>query len=440
MMLRLFKENRGDFMKNCKCNYNNLICFGVFTFFLLNIFTVALPILPIALYYRGLFVIEICLAIIGIIEFQFKLPCMKHVGFTIIIIIFFQLLSYGFDVVLEDFICFDIHRLLAFVLMYMILYECAKFGKISLCFYENFNTIILLFGLFACLYNIVINRESILTFNLSKIMYFTSMYKSFFLTRSNFCLLLTTCYTISIHRWEKEKKIVVLALAIFFAVNILLTNARTSILTISVVTILFLTYQKKSNIRNIMLFLVICLVLVTLPWDSFLLKLNDLSQKYSLIFRTGSSDVSNGRFTLWKLVFDNINPVNLLIGHGIGSKDAYLSYIGEFATSFHSSWIDLFYEGGVTFIIIYAFVFYNVIQHVKYSHLSQPDKRLLYSYIVIVLLCGGGDAIALPFMLDTSTIFSTIMFITIPLTVANGSLKENSIYEKNNGAQTIYLQ
>lgn len=94
--------------------------------------------------------------------------------------------------------------------------------------------------------------------------------------------------------------------------------------------------------------------------------------------------------------------------------------IGAIAYSFHSSWIDLFYEGGMCLFLIYASVFIYVIKYVKNSTLSVIQKKMFYNFIIILLVSGIGDAIALPFMLDTSTIFSTLVFITFPICTVNG--------------------
>ena len=140
-----------------------------------------------------------------------------------------------------------------------------------------------------------------------------------------------------------------------------------------------------------------------LPWDSIILNFKNIMDKYSLIFRINSSDFSNGRLELWWYAFKDMDLKSFLLGHGIGSKDAYLGMIGAIAYSFHSSWIDLFYEGGMCLFLIYASVFIYVIKYVKNSTLSVIQKKMFYNFIIILLVSGIGDAIALPFMLDTST-------------------------------------
>ena len=178
--------------------------------------------------------------------------------------------------------------------------------------------------------------------------------------------------------------------------------------------------KKNGSARNIIIIILCGAILALLPWDSIILNFKNIMDKYSLIFRINSSDFSNGRLELWWYAFKDMDLKSFLLGHGIGSKDAYLGMIGAIAYSFHSSWIDLFYEGGMCLFLIYASVFIYVIKYVKNSTLSVIQKKMFYNFIIILLVSGIGDAIALPFMLDTSTIFSTLVFITFPICTVNG--------------------
>ena len=407
-------------MRNTTTSYKNVIKLGIYSFILLNIFTNAIKILPSGAYYRELLVIELLITIIVAMDFGFKIPIESSAKQKIVAIFLSQFLAYFFTMLFEKYDCFDIHRLIAFLLMYIVLFEAAKFGKITKRDFEQILKIIIIIGIVACFYNIFIHRDTILTFNLSKIMYYTSTYSAFFLTRSNFCLLLVVCYVISLYFYDLNKKRIFILLAVFFVGNVLLTTARTSIIILALITANYLFMKKNGSARNIIIIILCGAILALLPWDSIILNFKNIMDKYSLIFRTNSSDFSNGRLELWWYAFKDMDLKSFLLGHGIGSKDAYLGMIGAIAYSFHSSWIDLFYEGGMCLFLIYASVFIYVIKYVKNSTLSVIQKKMFYNFIIILLVSGIGDAIALPFMLDTSTIFSTLVFITFPICTVNG--------------------
>lgn len=405
-------------------NYRGIIKIGLYSFIILNIFTNAVKLLPSTFYYRELLLIEMIITVLVVIIFKFQIPIEPSAKQKISIIFLSQLTAYFFTMLFEDYDCFDIHRLFAFLFMYVVLFESAKFGKITVKECGHILKVVVIIGIVACFYNIFIHRDSIFTFNLTRIMYYTSTYSAFFLTRSNFCLLLIVCYVIILYFYEKDKKLIYVLLAVFFAGNIILTNARTSIFALLVVTVFYLFSKKNSFVRNVLIIMICILILLTLPWNLISLNINQIIEKYSLIFRTNSSDFSNGRFQLWEYALRDMNILSFFVGHGIGAKDAYLSMIDAVAYSFHSSWIDLFYEGGLCLMFIYASVFKYIVKYVRNSRLTFAQKRVFYNFIIILLVSGIGDAVALPFMLDTSTIFSTLLFITLPICTVNGANEE----------------
>lgn len=409
-------------------DYSLIIFLGICLFYLLNILTIALVVIPDVLYYRALLVLELVLVFLAFVQFNWKFKINKNSINRLAIILIVQLFAYVVTNITEKYECFDIHRLFIFLLMYFVFFECAK--NINITFRNHFiiHKMIFFIGLFACIYNLLVHQETILTFNLGTIMFYTSTYSSFFLTRSNYCLLLVVSYIISLYFYEISKNKRWICAAIFFVGNILLTNARTSIITVVTVTVFFLFFQKNKILRNLFLIFIGIIIFLLMPWDILIGDLNDFIQKYYLLFfRNNIEDLSNGRLGLWISLFQDLNPVNIFIGHGIGSKDAYLTEIGAIATSFHNLWLDIFYEGGIILLGLFFYTIYYVVKKVKNSHLSDATKQLFYCYIVILIVSGMGDAIATPFMLDTSSIFSTIIFITLPICVTH---KNNFLLRK----------
>ena len=398
--------------------YNNIINWGLLLFVVLNVFTNSIKILPNVFYYQFLLIIE--LTLVGYLFIY----CRKiYINITdvcfIIFVAIIQSLSYIITFFIDGYYCFDIHRLLIFILMIVVLFYVPKYSYINKQYFENLLSGIIILGFLSCIYNIYSNWSIIKSFNIVNIMYYTSLFASFFNTRSNFCLLLCVSCAICLMRIKQKKKIYYLLLYFFF-MNILLTNARTSIIVI--LGLIFIEFWKKCKnlLRGLIIFIFFVAVITFIEGNYFLSNFNDVINEYSLLFTRGD-DFTNGRFELFEKAWNGTNIISFFIGHGIGSKDAYLTYIGSSIFSFHNMWIDIFFEGGILLLLIYIYFARYVILSLKISKLNHEVKVFFYNLFFIVSVSGFGDAIATPFLLDTSSIFSTIILFTCPICLLNGN-------------------
>lgn len=399
--------------------YINVMYLGLACHILLNLICNGMGILT-SYYYRGVLVAEVFIIIMVLVIFKGKIYVSRNEYFFLFILLFSQLFSYIMTTFWGEYICFDIHRLLLFLVMVLVTYICAKRAYISERDFENFNKIILGTGVVACIYEFFQNISILMTLNLSYIMLYTNKFTSFFSSRSNYCLLLTCCFCLCLYFANETKKKRYYLLAALFTLAILITNARTSAIVILIVFLFNLNAIK--NRTKIIIVLLLPFLLIFMPWDRLLINFHEFYNKYYMLFmHAGANDISNGRFDLWLTAFSDVNLVSFFIGHGIGSKDAFLTAIGSVVKSFHSSWVDLFYEMGMVGVCSYFYIMYRIIIKTKKSSLTISQKRLIYNYYIVLVLCGIGDSVALPFLLDTSCILSTIIFITCPICLINGS-------------------
>ena len=404
-------------------NFMPVIVFGIILHIALNVFTQAIPIISQTKYYSGLLIVELLMSCFAIYKCQSQISMQNNNLDIVIYLGITQIIAYFANLFYENFDCFDIHRLSAFLIMVICTYCFAWNSKVEKIELEKFLDTFILITVIACIYNTIVNWLYIQSFNPLIMMSYTNRFTSFFQTRSNYCLFLCIAVAISLYKYRTSKKILYIALISFFTLNIIMTNARTSIITLVLMFLLhiFLTTKNKTTYLLFLPILFAVFIFSPIPWERFIGSLDSFTEKYYLLFSraSASDDFSNGRMELWKFAFEDINPLNFVIGHGIGSKDAYLMFINASAASFHSIWIDLFFEGGLLFVVLYICLIAKIIKTVKTSLLNNDLKNMFYVFMSILIVSGFGDAIALPFMLDTSVIISTLLFITLPIASSN---------------------
>ncbi|CCY84169.1 o-antigen polymerase [Clostridium sp. CAG:149] len=405
--------------------YNSVIGVGVLLFFGMNVFTNAVSLIPSELYYRVLLLVELILAG-GTILVSRRLT--KKSFQTAVLIISVQILSYTFTTLMSGYVCLDLHRLLSMVLMILAMYYIPFHSYITRRFFERFLNGILLGGLLSIVYNMILNWQVIGSFNMSLIMVNTFKFKAIFLTRSNFCLLLCISSAICIYRRKKNTLFYSILLLIFTG-NILLTNARTSILAVLAMFLYEIWNGKRGKRRKILLILIGGVILCFMPWNAIIEKISTFVKEYPLLFVRNNSDITNGRLGLWKDALEGTNFLSVFIGHGIGAKDAYLSSLGSEYGSFHSMYVDLFFEGGFFLLSLFFFFIMTVIRSIKKSNLNFNNKKLFFELFIVIGVSGFGDAIATPFLLDTSSLLATLLLFTCPITLING-IKENPQIDK----------
>lgn len=361
--------------------------------------------------------IEILLVLVS---FFYHISVKRKEMYILIVLVILQIMAYVLTSFGDKYNCFDIHRLFLMTLMIYTLFLGIRKAYITTQYFEKMLSTILAFAVISTFYNLWANRHYILSLDLSIIMYYTDKMKGIFLTRSNYCYLLCIGIAICFFRFKRNKFIYSIMILILGS-NILLTNARTSILAIiGMVAYESWSVESKNKRRQILLIILSTLVLFILPWRNIILSLSEFSQKYYLLFSRVNGGVVSGRFDIWKLALNDTSFWSFFIGHGIGSKDAYLNYINAGVGSFHSLYVDLFYEGGIAIFFVLASFLVVTIRKVKRSKLSFEAKKLIFELYIVSLISGFGDAIASPFLLDTSSVLSTLLLFTCPIALING--------------------
>lgn len=376
---------------------------------------------PVIIVY-GNFAIEIIATIYAVSLHGFKLRIPRNDRIWLSIFGICQITMFFITSFQKDIVFFDIHKLL--MCLGMIFCSCYVVSgeECSPKLLDKFCNLVLLFGVFATVYNIVINTNILKTGNLSIIMYYTWSFRAFFPARAAYGSFLAVCALIALMRAEQSKKKGMLFLFIWFAVNILITAARAQCLALILGAIIYLLHSKKYRkfVFCGIAIGIVYLLIMGIGW------FDEIKETYFMFFdhsRGRDTDITTGRLELWIQAFKNMGIANWLVGTGIGSKDTVMalnnvSILGERLSSFHSGYIDLFFESGLLGILIWGRSITRTIKNIK-SVCPDNIKHFFVSVIVIFLVSCVFDSCYMIYTTDTMAAFSTLFAIALPNTVAN---------------------
>lgn len=370
----------------------------------------------------GTFLIELLSIFIAALDSAFKLRFEQNEKYFLILFISCQLIMYIVTSLYYRIFFFDAHKLFLCVGM---MYACYVHAKNRVCSYETMSTIlkiIIVIGVIATIYNLIDNYRYFVSGNLSAILIYSFNFRSFFTARAAYGTFLNICAIITLLWIDKKGGWLYWVLFAWFAGNIIITAARAQIIALIIGTIIFLSHSKKYKKVVFVLIILGGLYLISTRLSG----LKEFINKNLLLFdhsQYKETDISTGRFELWRNAFNNMNPLNYLIGNGIGSKDTIMevkqvTHMGARLSSFHSGYVDLFFETGLLGILIWFFIFKKVIKEVCQFC---PIKISIFfiSLLFVILSSNIFDSCNLPFTTDTLSTISSYLVIALPLMVAN---------------------
>lgn len=181
--------------------------------------------------------------------------------------------------------------------------------------------------------------------------------------------------------WLIKRKIVfygILIIMIFFIIN---SGKRGAILCLMLFLIYFIIIQLKfANFRKNKFSVIVFLIFVyfIIQYVTNTIDTNPLLQQR---IEETSNNNSSGRdivyYTLFNYWTDSDNPINLLFGYGVGKT---VSLNGIWA---HNDWLELLIQSGLFGVILYLLFFIALIKLTKTKYLSQTEKEILISILLI---------------------------------------------------------
>ena len=310
--------------------------------------------------------------------------------------------------------------------LFIYLYLCAKF-EITKEDLLSFMKKMVILGLIACIYNIIVNWESIINILNLEYSYSVSI-SSFFPNRNTYGMFLLIMIISILYILINKRSKGYIALLIVFLINLIWTMSRNAMLGTGILAILFILFNgkdilnKMSNKQKIIVITILSIsifigiiLLFTIPeiWNTII----------KLFIRTDLSDPTAGRMQVWIngiSIFKN-NPVI-----GVGRFQAihlnntvYQSSLDQF----HNIYIETLVSYGIIGLIGLGYLIVRNIKHVKNSKIDKVTKRLMQSSMIVFLVISFFESTCRFSMGYVDTI-NMIYFFTIPLIYANYKMKK----------------
>lgn len=277
----------------------------------------------------------------------------------------------------------------------------------------NFMKKILLFVIFASIFNLLINLD--LLFYGTSSFFNKKQFASFFGNRNTFGMLLTVGIISNIFLLFKEKKIIYLPVFLLLYWNVILTDSTNSLLTSIIFLIIFsmLIFRKKLIKKISFYFLGIALIL-------FLYYKGFFDGVLSFIQEDDLTEFS-GRPEIWQAGLNTFID-NPLFGVGIGKSEHILSSSGLEVNQFHNEFIEILVSGGIILLIIYLvlglFLFIKLIELYSINKLIGSTFLAAFFSLVFSMFFESYGFFGIGFYSGIISIF----YLFIPLIIINAHI------------------
>lgn len=284
----------------------------------------------------------------------------------------------------------------------------------------KFYQYMIILGIVACIYNMIVNFNSILHFFSINSSYELSL-KSFFSNRNQFGSFLFIELTL-IEAYKNKSKNVNIFLyfcSALFLVNLVLTMSRGAILA----TAVFFIYVFL-NQRGKLLLKVLSLALFIYGTTMVLMSNNSLFMFIrNMIIRPESG--TTGRSGIWLIGLSVLAENNFIVGLGLNTALRIAKTKGLLLEQFHSFYIELLLNGGILELLFTAVVIISVIKYLAVNNAAKVDKNIIYARLLGFLSLGVFESVSL-FSIGYVDVFFSIFIITLPILISNSGKSEKS--------------
>lgn len=284
------------------------------------------------------------------------------------------------------------------------LYSLSKSGV------DRFMFLILMFGLIACIYNIIIHFKDIL--NIINIHNPNSVnLSSFFSNRNSFAQYLFICLIANTYLFVNKKSNLYLFFYIVLGINIVATFSRTgTISTIIFLLLFYLFYYRRKVLFILTVFFSIFLFFVVVLYNS---ALSNFIENFSRL-ESGTS----GRWIIWDFGLQLLDHTSWFFGIGYLTGVSFLEQAG-LPGQFHSFFVETIVGGGLIDLLLHLLIFIYVIRKVFF--INKFDRLVSVIYLASFLSLFAYslfESVSFFSMGYVDSLFR-IFFITIPLLYSN---------------------
>jgi O-antigen ligase len=282
-------------------------------------------------------------------------------------------------------------------------------------------------ALSALIVNFIMNSQYIITSSLEITIINGSHLISFFSSRAYYAFVLivgvfSAMYIMRQTKTPKTLQWVYIVIIALFIVNIIITGARTQIMELIFALFIYAFSRQKNKLKFTLCVLIAIIIAINLAQNTF----KAFIDRYSLILTHDATgmDISTGRFTLWEAAFRNSSILNWIIGHGFGSKDVFLFSNnitvrgGELYGSFHSGYVDMFFESGLIGLLFILVIISKIIVSIINCYPDNVKNFFLPIYSAWFLECFTGAGFML-FTWDSMSLYASYLLVFLPLFLDN---------------------
>lgn len=278
--------------------------------------------------------------------------------------------------------------------------------------FRRFMLLIVILGLAASLYNMVINYKGILNIlNINNP--YAVNFTSFYLNRNSFAQLLFFSIIANSFLWsEKQTKFNLFCYLIYF-INIFSTLSRTVLACVFIFfMVLLFIYFRKSIKANIIIFVFITGLILLINFNT---EINNFIINMIIRKEYGTS----GRSNLWSIAIDILNKTNWIFGIGYISSMDIIKNMGYSLKEFHSFYIETLVGGGIIDLLLHFIIFIFALKRVMIIFKNDKKIGIIYfSAYISFLFYALVESASFFSMGYVGTLF-TIFIITIPLLYSN---------------------
>lgn len=299
---------------------------------------------------------------------------------------------------------------------------CTKYFEIEKKDLIQFMKKIVILGVIASLYNVLMNITSML--NISNL---TSSYgvsfSSFFPNRNQFGIFLIIAVASNLYLIKESNKKRYGAIQVFFIINLILTMSRASMLGLAVLYFVKFYMEYNSNnwkiSKNKFIMLMTIYIIVVVAIIFLLLEGTIIEMLDNLFFRTDNLQSGSGRFAVWSNGIQIATKYNFLTGAG-RFKAVELNNI-EYNSPleyFHSLYIETFATYGVIGVILLIVLLNKIFEKIKKSDKDEGIKVIMYASMITFLIISIFETTT-RFSIGYADTISMIYFVTVPLICTN---------------------
>lgn len=286
-----------------------------------------------------------------------------------------------------------------------------------------------LIGVVSCIYNFIVNFESIINIFSIQNSYELNL-RSFLANRNQYGIFLIIMLISNLYIIENTRKKAYILLHVVFIISLILTMSRNAIIAMLLVHILYLCFNAKRILqkmnkgqKKLVLFIMLGILILISVIIIFIPSVMETIDK--LFIRTYTINTESGRVKIW---LNGIDMVKNNIFTGLGRfKAIKLNNIiyNSRLEQFHNVYIETLVTYGIMGLI---YLIYFIVKFIKKINDSAIDKKqknimLISTIVFLVISCFETTCRLSIGYVDT---ISMIYFITIPLMYTNIKLKEEN--------------